>query len=123
MILRLGVLRQGVLRATGVGNGSAPSNRALRYLYTAAPGTVLTPLSTAFGTGVVYTVVGTMPGQLALSGSNIVAGATAATLNAVYTVKVRATSSDTLREVAETLTFTAGGGATPVKVFDFSNSI
>lgn len=66
-----------------------------------------------------YATFGTVPGQLALSGASVVAGATAAADGGRYAIGILATSGDGRRKLGETLVFTAraqtgtGGGTAP----------
>lgn len=77
------------------------------YLASSSAGTLIAALTHPFGGGESYATVGTVPGQLALSSGNIVAGATAAVAGTTYSIKIRCTSADGKREAAETFDLTA----------------
>lgn len=70
-------------------------------------GGVIAALSEPFGPGATLAVVGAPSPQLALAGGRIVAGAAAAVAGETYRIKIRVTSADGEREVAETLRFLA----------------
>lgn len=90
----------------GIGGARLSSDKST-FLYSVATGALIANLSNPFGPGTTYAAIGTVPGQLSLSGSTIVKGASAAVAASSYSIKVRATSADGKREIADTLTFTA----------------
>ncbi len=104
------------------GGGAALAADKSSFAASIAAGAAIAQLSNPFGTGTTYAVVGTAPGQLALSGSGIVAGLTAPAGGSTYAIKIRATSADGKREIAETLSFTAQAG-TPNATVDASASV
>lgn len=91
-----------------------------------SPGALIANLINPFDGATVYSTVGTVPGQLALSTDKILAGLTASVDNANYAVKIRAVSQDGLSAVEETLSFqarlpaSAGGTPTPTGTDYFS---
>ena len=106
----------GGLGRVGGSKGANLSSDKRTYLSTVSQGALIATLSKPFGTTTVFATVGTVPGQLALSGATIVAGANAALVGNTYSVKVRASSADGKREVAETLSFTATSASQVVPV-------
>jgi len=80
-----------------------------------AAGARIAGLSRPFGADTGFAAVGSVPAALALDAAAgaIVAGAGAATGGGAYPLKVRATSADGRREVAETLIFAAAGASGP----------
>lgn len=91
--------------AGGSGGGNALSASARQFLNNVSPGGIIAGLSHPYGGGETYTVIGTAPGQLALSGSNIVAGSTAAVANTDYTITIRVAKAG--RAIEEPLVFRA----------------
>jgi hypothetical protein len=97
------------------GDGTAPRLTADQNRFGAAPaGSLVARLSNPFEGATSYAAIGTVPAQLALSGGRIVRGDTAPVEGNSYAIKVRATSADGQREVAETLRFT---GTLPALTF------
>ena len=101
------VLGIGISVGRVFGGSAQLTASAQTFLDTTSSGALIANVSKPFGTGTTFSVVGTLPAQLALSGGTIVRGSSAPTPGTSYTIKVRATSSDGKREVAETLTFQA----------------
>lgn len=77
------------------------------FLASDSTGAQIAAINDPFGSGSSYATLGTVPGQLAMSGNAISKGATEAVLGTDYSVKVRATSADGKREAAETFVFKA----------------
>lgn len=108
-------LFQGVLvgnrDAYGLKNGSATALKAITnsFLSTASTGSIITSLVNPFSGTTTYTAIGTVPSQFTFDSTtgNILKGSGSATVGSNYSIKVRATSQDGTREVAETLTFRA----------------
>lgn len=102
----------GISLAPGGGGGakSLIADRT-RFAADAPAGTTLARLRDPFG-GATFEVVGT-PAALALSGGRIVRGPGEAAAGARIAIKVRATSADGRREVAETIELTADEPAVP----------
>ena len=94
-------------RPSGSSGGGLFTDRN-SFAASAPAGTTIAVLSNPFAGATTYAAVGGAPGALVLSGSAIVAGGGAAP-GQLYAIKVRATSADGAREVAETLTFEATG--------------
>ena len=67
---------------------------ARAFVTTIVAATEIATLSRPFGAGTVFSTVGAVPGQLALSGGAIVKGASAAAGDTTYTITVRAESGD-----------------------------
>jgi hypothetical protein len=97
------------------GGGSSLKASARSFLTTIAPGATIAQLSRPFGQGTVFSTVGGVPGQLALSAGAgaIVAGASAAADGQTYSLTVRAASADGSRAVEIALGFRA---LTPVVI-------
>lgn len=97
----------------GTGGASLTAG-ASSYLSSVSAGALIANLSDPFaGLGLgttAYATFGSVPGQLALSGSTIVAGASASVAGTTYSIGVRATSGDGKRSVGETLAFGATSG-------------
>lgn len=101
------------IRETGTsGGGQALIANATSFAADLAAGATVATLSQPFGAGTAHAAL-SMPAQLALSGAAIVRGTGAAAAGQSYAAKIRATSADGSREVAETLSFTATGAAPP----------
>jgi len=93
------------------------------FLTSVSAGALIATLSQPFGPGTTYAAIGSVPAPLALaSGGRIVAGVGAATAGTAYEVKVRATSADGRREVAETLSFAARAGIVPLPTITLSGA-
>lgn len=80
----------------------------------AVAGSAIARLSNPFDGATSYAAIGTVPAQLALANGQVVRGQVAPVDGATYALKIRATSADGSREVAETLRFT---GAPPPVTF------
>lgn len=91
----------------GGGGGAALTANSGVFSTTAAQTDLIATLSDPFGTGSTFSVVGSQTDQLVLSGNTIRVGAVAGVDGQTYSLKVRATSANGKREVAETLNFTA----------------
>ena len=93
---------------TGGAAGAAPVLTASAASFVAGipAGATIATLSDPFGGGASYAVAGAAPAALALDGNRIVTGA-GASAGTSYAIKVRATSADGRREVAETFTLAA----------------
>lgn len=100
-----------------IASGQRTTTRASSFAASLPAGAVIGQLVDPFGGGAVYSTVGTVPPQLALSGSAIVKGSAAAVEGAEYRIRILATSSDGLRDVSTILSFTArvlSGSPAPV---------
>ncbi|MGT2514811.1 hypothetical protein ACVOMT_11740 [Sphingomonas panni] len=100
-----------------IASGQRTTTRASSFAASLPAGAVIGQLVDPFGGGAVYSTVGTVPPQLALSGSTIVKGSAAAVEGAEYRIRILATSSDGLRDVSTILSFTArvlSGSPAPV---------
>lgn len=86
---------------------------------TAAAGTVLGILQSPLGT--VFSLVGTVPDQLALSGATIVSTNTAGVVNITYPLRVRVVSSDTLTAYEQVVVFSTIAGSGVLGAADFSD--
>jgi len=97
----------------GVGGGAALAADAASFAVGLAAGARIAALSQPFGAGTGFVAVGSVPPALALDtgAGAVVAGGGAASGGSSYAIKVRATSADGRREVAETLSFAAVGSA------------
>lgn len=80
----------------------------------AGAGSAIARLSNPFDGATGYAAIGTVPPQLALANGQIVRGEAQPVEGTAYVIKIRATSADGAREVAETLRFT---GAPPPVTF------
>lgn len=80
---------------------------------TPASSTIAT-LIDPFGSGSIFTSVGTVPAQLALVGGTIVKGLGAAVAGTEYKIRVQATSADGLRDTNTVISFTAVPVLTPL---------
>lgn len=96
----------------GGAGGAALSADKSTFLTSVAAGALIASLSSPFGVGTKYETFGAVPGQLALSGGKINAGASAAAAGTSYAIGVLAVSADGMRKTGETLSFTAQA-ATP----------
>lgn len=94
-------------RRPGRGSGASLKADKATFPTSAAQGALIASLSSPFGGGETFTVIGTLPGQLALSGATILKGATAAVAGFGYTGIIRAAKGG--RAIEEPLTFTAAG--------------
>jgi len=71
-------------------NGLSLRASSSSFLSSASPGAVIASLVDPYGSGSTFSTVGAVPGQLALSGGNIVAGATSGAPGTNYSVTIRA---------------------------------
>lgn len=92
---------------TNIAAGQRVTTRTSRFAYNASAGAIIAAIIDPFGSGSTFATVGTVPGQLALSGGNIVKGASAAQAGTTYKMRVLATSADGLRDTSSILSFVA----------------
>lgn len=90
--------------AGGSGSGGVSLTASTSsFLSNVTPGTVIATLNDPYGGGSAFSVVGSPPGQLALAGGNITAGAAAPAASQDYTITIRAAKAG--RAIEEPLTF------------------
>lgn len=99
-----------LLRSAGIGGGASLSADALSIDTTAAQGAAVAALSQPFGAGTTFTIVSQSMAALTLSGRQLLRTSTALGSGTIVQIKIRATSADGKREVAETLSLI---GVTP----------
>jgi hypothetical protein len=89
------------------GGAASLSASARAFLTTILPNAEIAKLSKPFGPGTVFSTVGGVPGQLALSAGTIVAGAGAAVGGQIYTITIRAANLSGTQAVEIALGFQA----------------
>lgn len=102
----------GISLASGGGGGGGRVLKAntTRFAADAPAGTEVARLRDPFG-GAAFEVVGPVPTALVLSGKRLVRGSGAVRVGGRVAIKIRATSADGRREVAETIELIAVAGA------------
>jgi hypothetical protein len=101
----------------GGGTGAGVYVSKTSFLSSASTNSLIAVLTSDFGLGTTYQLVGTVPPQINLISNNIVVGSTAPVAGGDYKVKVRATSANGESETARTFVFHADADTSQPTIF------